>query len=191
MLKQSVLILMLLIFAGFATGFQSRRQAHPRLQQPTADTALAAYRKNFWDHPPKPVGWTNDFEHIFSDSQQRALDKIIGAYEKRTTIEFCVVTLDTNCTDKNKFDALALHLANTWGVGQKEKNNGVTVAISKGYRRIRICNGYGISDVLSDEETETIMNRDFIPYFKKGHYFEATMVGVKSLMATLDEKYKK
>lgn len=83
-----------------------------------------------------------------------------------------------------------LRLANTWGVGKKEKNNGVTICISKGYRRMRICNGYGIEKVLSDAETKAIVDRDFIPSFKAGDYYKGTLMGLEAIMARLDAKMK-
>ena len=112
----------------------------------------------------------------------------MSAFEKETTTQISIVTLDTIYTSKEKFDDLALHIANTWGVGQKDKNNGVTICISKGYRKIRICNGYGIEKVLSDEETKEIMDKYFITKFKQKEYFQSTLNGLLALVDTLRQK---
>jgi len=98
------------------------------------------------------------------------------------------VTLDSINTSKAKFNDLALHIARNWGVGQKEKNNRVAICISKGYRKIRINNGYGIEKILSDKETKEIIDRYFIPKFKEGEYFEGTFDGLEALVSTLRQK---
>jgi uncharacterized protein len=136
------------------------------LEDTSSNTKLQASRQIFWDSLPKPLSWTNDYEDLFSDTEKQKLDSIISAFEKETTMQICIVTIDTIYTSKEKFDDLALHIANDWGVGQKDKNNGVTICISAGHRRIRICNGYGIEKILSDEETKEIMNSYFISKFK-------------------------
>ena len=151
---------------------------------------LQVFRQAFWDSLPRPTSWTNDYEGLFTDSEKQKLDSIISAFEKETTIQFCIVTLDTIYTSKEKFNDLALHIANTWGVGQKNKNNGVIICISKGHRRIRICNGYGIEKILSDEETKEIMDKYFISSFKQGEYFQGTLNGLIAMIAMLRQKIK-
>jgi uncharacterized membrane protein YgcG len=70
-------------------------------------------------------------------------------------------------------------------VGQKQKNNGVTIGLSKGYRFMRIENGYGIQNILTDNETKKIIDSAFIPYFKKGEYFEGIVNGLEAIMKKL------
>jgi len=156
----------------------------------TINFKLQTNRQSFWDSLPKPTSWTNDFEGIFSDNEERQLDSIIATFEKETTSQICIVTLDTTLTTKEKFNDLALHIANTWGVGQKDKNNGITICISKGHRKIRICNGYGIEKIMSDQETKEIMNKYFISKFKEGDYFQGTLKGLLAVIETLRIKLK-
>ncbi|HLG39317.1 MAG TPA: TPM domain-containing protein [Chitinophagaceae bacterium] len=123
------------------------------------------------DRLPDPIGFVNDFESIFSRAEKRYLDSIISKFEKITTIQIAVITVDTSMTDKKEFDNYILRIANKWGVGQKEKNNGIAVGFSKAYRVIRIQNGYGIERILSDAETKEIIDNAFIPDFKQGKIF--------------------
>src|SRR5688572_17372266 len=102
---------------------------------------------------PKPTRWVNDFEHIFLLQEIKTLDSIVTQYEKETTVEISIVTIDSNMVSKENFDDYVLQLHNSWGVGKKKKDNGIVIAISLGYRKMRINNGYGIEKILSDEET--------------------------------------
>ncbi len=103
-------------------------------------------------------------------------------------MEISIVTLDTFCVSKEKFEDLALHIANTWGIGKKEKNNGILICIIPGYRMIRIENGYGIENYLTDEETKKIIDTVFLPQYKKGNFFAGTNTGLNSIISKLIEK---
>ncbi len=132
--------------------------------------------------PIKPLGWISDYEHIFSDSQISELDSIISDFEKETANEIAIVTIESSWTTKEIFDSLTLAIANNWGIGKKDKNNGILIGISTGLRKIRINNGYGIEAKLTDAETKKIIDDIILPEFKKGNYFEGTKNGILALM---------
>lgn len=152
--------------------------------------SLEFYRQVFWDDLPKPLKWTNDYENLFSDDEEAKLNQIITDFEKETTVEIAIVTIDTVKVSQEKFEDLSLHIARTWGVGKKEKSNGILVAISKGYRQIRIQNGDGIAIIISDEETADIIQNQIIPYFKNEEYFEGTQSGLLNIIDLLRTRLK-
>jgi uncharacterized protein len=139
----------------------------------------------FWDSLPQPTGYVNDYENLFTDAEEQSLDSLMGDFEKRTTIQIAVVTFDTTMTTRDSLDALTLRIGEVWGVGRKHKNNGIVIGISRGYRQMRIQNGYGIERFLSDEQTKQIIDNAFIPAYRAGKYFEGTLAGLKALMKTL------
>ena len=96
------------------------------------------------------------------------------------------MTLDSNYTNKIEFDNYTLGLYNYWDVGKKDKKNGILIGISKSLRKIRIQNGYGIEKILSDSETKVIVDKSFIPNFKKDLFFEGTFEGVLKLMEKVE-----
>lgn len=150
--------------------------------------SLELYRQVFWDNLPKPHNWTNDYENLFSAKEETELNEIISDFEKETTVEIAIVTIDTSKVSKDKFEDLSLHIARTWGVGKKEKSNGILIAISREYQQIRIQNGDGIALVLSDEETAEILQKQFFPYFKNEEYFEGTKAGILKLIELLRKR---
>jgi len=152
--------------------------------------SVEVYRQTFWDNLPKPLNWTNDYENIFSDDEETKLNQIIADFEKETTVEIAIVTIDTFKVSREKINDLSLHIARTWGVGKNEKSNGILIAISKGYRQIRIQNSDGITLVLSDEETAKIIRNQIIPYFKKEEYFEGTQAGLFEIIKLLKVRLK-
>ncbi len=148
-------------------------------------TTPALSQKYKRDSLPAAVGYVNDFENIFSPGQEKYLDSMIRAFEKKTTIQIAVITIDTSMVSRNKFQNYVLRIANAWGVGHKLKNNGVTIGLSKGYRFMRIENGYGIEKRLSDSQTKSIIDSAFVPSFKKNAYFDGIVNGLRAIMQKL------
>jgi uncharacterized protein len=145
------------------------------LGQTTKDTSI-----------PKPIGYVNDFEKIYTSEEIETLDSLIANYKKRTTIQISIITIDTTMMKKEELDSWTLKVMKAWGVGRKDKNNGILIGISRGYRVIRIQNGYGIEKILSNQKTKEIIDKDFIPFFKEAKYFEGTMNGLQALMKKLE-----
>lgn len=70
---------------------------------------------------PKPHNWTNDYENLFSKEEETKLNQIISDFEKETTVEIAIVTIDTFKVSKEKLEDLSLHIAEL-GVLVKKKN---------------------------------------------------------------------
>lgn len=137
---------------------------------------------------PAPKGWINDFENILTPTEEQVLDSLISDFEKKTTIEIALITMDSSMVTADNFDNFSLEIAREWGVGKSGKNNGVLIAISRQYSRMRIQNARGIVALISDLETKNIIRDDFIPYFKKDNYFQGMYLGISELIRVLQIK---
>jgi uncharacterized protein len=133
---------------------------------------------------PNPVGYVNDFEQLFTVAEKQTLDCIIREHEKITGNEIAIVTLKSGQLGKCNLDDFSLALARKWGIGKKEKNNGVLIAFCTGTRKIRIQNGYGIEKIISDEETKSIIDNAMVPLFREKKYYEGTL---KTLLAIIEK----
>jgi uncharacterized protein len=132
--------------------------------------------------PLLPTGYVNDYIGLFNPAQVATLDSMISQYEKETTNEVAILTIDTSWTPKASFDEFVLRVHNSWGVGKKDKNNGIVIGICPGYRVLRISNGYGIEPKLSDTETKAIIDEQIRPEYAKGNYFEGTRKGLQAII---------
>ena len=146
---------------------------------------LRLSRQLFWDSLPQPTGYINDYENLYSASEEATLDSIIAHFERITTKQIVIITIDTSMTASDSLDDLTLRIAKKWGVGQKDKDNGIAIGISRGYRKMRIQNGYGIEKILTDRETKEIIDNFFVTGFKNGNYFEGTLNGLNALIKKL------
>ncbi|MCB2220679.1 MAG: TPM domain-containing protein [Bacteroidetes bacterium] len=126
---------------------------------------------------PDYAGYVNDFEGIFTDQQIVELDSIIAKHEKETSNEIAVVTIDSISPYSSLFD-YSLDLANSWGIGKKDRDNGVLLIFGKTIRQIQIQVGYGLEDKLKDPEAKKIIDEFIIPEFRKGEFYEGIKIGV-------------
>ncbi len=134
---------------------------------------------------PEHVGLVNDYENIYTESEEAFLDSLITSIEKESTIEIAIITLDDKMTNAKDFDSLTLVIAKTWGVGKPKKNNGILIGISSVLKKVRIQNGLGIEKIVSNEETKAIIENSMIPQFNTNQYFEGTRIGINEMYAKL------
>ncbi len=159
------------------------------LEKPKVERELIKTQSSnsYWDNIPKPIGWVNDFEEIFTPEEERKLDSLIQDFEDRTTVEIAVITIPKAAVEVGKFEELTLRIAQTWGVGKKETNNGILIGISTGYRKIRIQNGLGIEKQMSNEQTKKVIDEVFIPNFKIGNYYTGTFNSIQAIKQILEK----
>lgn len=115
------------------------------VNQTTSDSlkieAVENFQKLYWCNPIKHYGWVTDYEKLYSKDEVKLLNDLITKFEKETSAEIAIVTVDSlRATDVN-FDDLSLRIAQKWAIGKTGKDNGILIAISKHYRKIRIQNG--------------------------------------------------
>jgi len=146
------------------------------------------FSRSFVDSIPQPNGSVNQYRTIYTSDQVKVIDSLISDFEKKTTIQIAIISFDTSMFERDSIEAVTLKVARYWGIGQKDKNNGIVIGICTGYRIMTIRNGYGIEKILSDTETKDIIDSAFIPGFKEGDYFEGTIKGLNTLMKILTKK---
>lgn len=135
---------------------------------------------------PQYTGFVNDFEDILTAQEEQELTAIIEKHKAKTTDQIAIVTL-TSIDPYQNIDDYSLALARHWGVGQKDKNNGMLIALGKGLRAIRIQNGRGLESRLSDAATKKIVDELMIPEFKNDQYYLGLKKGLEALVNQLEQ----
>lgn len=135
---------------------------------------------------PVPNGFINDFDNILSDEQETELLALIKKHEAKTGNQIAIVTL-TSIQGYDGLESYSLDLANNWGIGQEDKENGVLIALYMKDRRIWIQNGNGIMDKLTDDETLKIIKKIIVPEFKKDDYYIGFQKGIHAIIEELTQ----
>lgn len=152
---------------------------------------LKIYRQNLWDTLPAAIGWVNDFENLFTPEQKRNLEKTLEHFEKATSIEICIVTLDSNMVSVDKFTEFSYRLMKIWGIGKISKSNGMVICISKDYKRLCVTTDFGIDKYISAIDKNKMINKDFVPLFAKNDYYDGTAKGLNAILLKINKKWDK
>lgn len=141
------------------------------------------------DYPPRPAPpkLVNDFTNTLSVEEQNRLESKLVAFNDSTSIQIAVVILKT--LDGYPLSDYAFSLAQKWGIGQKETNNGVLLLISMDEHKLFIATGYGMEGIMPDIESKHIVDFDITPLFKQGRYFEGIDVGTSRMMSLAKGEY--
>jgi uncharacterized protein len=135
---------------------------------------------------PEAKGWVNDFEEVLDSVTEAKLTKLIVDHNQKTSNQISIVTI-SSIAPYDYLSDYARDLSNAWGVGEKDKNNGVTIIYSKAMHEVRIATGTGIEKKLNDAACQKIVDELMIPPFKKGDYGKGLIDGVTELIRLLEK----
>ena len=143
-----------------------------------------------------PVNYLTDLASVIDDSKEPYINNLIYDYEKKTTVEVCVLTVP-KLGDNDNIDDYAQQQFQRIGVGKKPTNNGVMIVFSIEDRKWRIHTGYGVEALLTDYECSNIGRNILVPNFKKGDYYSGVVNALNEISAIINKnpqdilKYKK
>ena len=119
--------------------------------------------------PGKPTGLVNDYAKLLQSSEVAILDQKLSDYEKQTGNEISIVIVQA--LNGETAQNVANNLFNEWGIGKKNKDNGILVLISLQERSFWMEIGYGLEDKLTDAQSNWLFRNIIIPSFQKQDYY--------------------
>jgi uncharacterized protein len=141
---------------------------------------------------PDPPRLVNDLAGILSTEQVAVLEDSLVQFARQTSNQIVVVTLSS----LNGYDPgdMAYRIGESWGVGQKDKNNGIVVLVKpktgneKG--QVYVSVGYGLEGVIPDALANgKIIDNEMIPRFRENDYFGGIMSGTRVIMSLSRGEY--
>ena len=138
-------------------------------------TTGIAFAQNY----PAYNGFVNDYAGLLSPSARAQLEARLSQLEKDTSDEVAVATV--NSLDGDTIEGYAVGLFEKWGIGKKDKDNGVLFLIAPTERKVKIEVGYGLEPILTDGRAGRILDNAVLPSFKKGDYETGIIAGVASI----------
>ena len=154
----------------------------PSIPDTTADQRLALLLFN--DSAHTAPGYINDFENIYSDEQKKYLLFFMNEFEKETGVPVYIMTVDTTTIRREEFTRETFDFICLECMSRGNKQKGVFIGISAGFGMMMIRN-LNLGRSLDENECRKIINKGFLPYFKKGSFFEGTFSGLKYLQSRI------
>lgn len=125
-------------------------------------------------------GYVSDPEGILSSEAREQINTTLLSLQRQTSIEVAVAVVGS-IGDATPED-FAIGLLRKWGVGKKDKDNGLLILLVTGDRIVRFEVGYGLEGVLTDAVSKRIQTTRMMPFLKSGDWGGALTTAVDAVV---------
>ena len=136
---------------------------------------------------PFLTGRVNDTAGMLSEATITELEQLLKSHEDSTSNQIVVLTVPD--LEGKVLEEFSLKVAETWALGQADKDNGVLLLIARNDRKVRIEVGSGLEGDLTDATSGIIIRREIVPRFKDGDFDGGVREGTKAIVAAIQGAY--
>lgn len=129
---------------------------------------------------PALTGRVVDSAQMIDPAVREQLTQQLQALEQTSGDQLVVVTVPD--LQGVPIEDYGYQLGRQWGIGQKGKDNGALLIVSRDDRQLRIEVGYGLEGVLTDAQSWVIINQVILPKFKAGNFSQGISDGVAAMI---------
>lgn len=145
--------------------------------------------------PPAPDEnvYVHDFAGMLEADQARDIMAVGAALERAGGAEVVVVTVDS--LGGYPIEEYANELFRSWGIGDRQKNNGVLLLVNKENvlagrsGRVRIEVGYGLEGAIPDGKAGRILDEYVLPAWESGDYSTGIYQGYMAIAKLVADEY--
>lgn len=137
---------------------------------------------------PELTGRVVDNAEMIDAATEQQLTQMLAAHEQNSTNQVVVVTV--NDLQGTTIEDFGYQLGRTWGIGQKDADNGALLLVAKDERKVRIEVGYGLEGVLTDAISANIIHAVILPKFKQAQFNDGIKEGAQAILAALGNDYQ-
>ena len=136
---------------------------------------------------PTSEFYVNDYANVLSEETKREIVDYSKSLYDKTSAQIVVVTVDT--VGDSDIESYATDLFRSFGIGDKDKNNGLLILLAVNDRKSRIEVGYGLEEILNDSKTGRFQDDYMIPYYKDDDWNNGILNGYKAFYKELCDYY--
>jgi uncharacterized protein len=125
-----------------------------------------------------------DAANILPPDREAAIMAKLERFETSTRQQLVVATIPS--LEGYDIADYGYRLGRAWGIGTKERKDGVLLIIAPNDRKLRIEVGYGLEPVLTDAMSSVIINRVIVPRFKSGDMPAGIEAGVDAIVQQIE-----
>ncbi len=130
---------------------------------------------------PQYQGYVTDLAGMISPAARQRLEQTLLAFDQSDSTQIAVLTIPS--LEGDALEDFSIRTVEAWKIGQKGKDNGVLLLVSKGDRKIRIEVGRGLEGVLTDLLTGRIVDQIITPRFKANQLDEGFEAGISAIIS--------
>jgi uncharacterized protein len=133
---------------------------------------------------PYLTGRVNDNAQILTEDARQLLSEKLKEHEDRTSNQVVVLTIAS--LQGENIEDYTNKVFIEWGLGQKDKDNGILILVVPDERRLRIEVGYGLEPTITDLLAGRIIREVMTPRFREGDYDGGITEGTLAIISVLE-----
>lgn len=137
---------------------------------------------------PALTGRVNDLANMMSPAARAKVEAVLADLERSDSTQVAVLTVPS--LEGDSIEEFSLKVAEKWGLGQKGKDNGALILVSRDDRKMRIEVGYGLEGRLTDLLSGRIIDNVMAPYFKAGDFDGGFIAGATAVAQAVRGEFK-
>ena len=125
---------------------------------------------------PDYTGYVNDAAGVIGEPRRAQLESFLDQLHQKTNAQFAVLTIASTAPEEPS--TYKTRVFNTWGIGDKERKDGLLLLVAMQERQVRFETGYGLEGTLPDGWQSRMVRDLVIPQFKRGDPAEGITAAV-------------
>lgn len=149
---------------------------------------FSSFAQQDFPSPPDPPRLVNDFTNTLSPSEENALERKLVAYNDSTSTQISIVLLGS--VGPYDISDYTFQLGDQWGIGRKDKENGLLILAAIEDRKVFMATGYGLEGAVPDAVARRIVDNVIVPAFKKEAYYEGLNQATEMVIKLAEGEYE-
>lgn len=132
--------------------------------------------------------YVNDYAKVIDSDSVKYIISVGKELEDKTGAQAAVVVI--NSLEGENIEAYANGIFRNWGIGQKDKNNGLLILLSMKEKQWRVEVGTGLEGAVTDIYSSRVMNEVAVPKFKQNQYGQGLRDAYSVLSDNIAKEYE-
>jgi uncharacterized protein len=124
-----------------------------------------------------------DEADLLSPAQEQQLAAASDAVEREVGPQFVVATVRS--LQGYPILEYSVDLGRHWGIGSKERNDGLILLVAPSEKQVRIAVGYGLERRVTDPYAHRVIQERILPQFRAGRMADGIVAGSEALITRL------
>jgi len=150
-------------------------------------TCIAQDNRDVFPAVPTSNIYLQDYARVINEQTNHAIINAGANLNRQTSAQVVVVT--TKSLNDMAIKDYSLGLFRKWGIGNKEKNNGILILVVTSTKQVRIEVGYGLEGRLPDAKCGEIIRDKMLPLIAQGDFNAGILNGYHAISAEVYREY--
>jgi len=150
--------------------------------------AFSSWAQGDFPEKPNPPRLVNDFSKTLSDQEVSLLENKLLAYNDSTSSQVSIVLV--NSIGPYDISDYAFQLGDKWGIGRKDRDNGILILGAMKDRKVFIATGFGMEGAIPDALAKRLVDQLIVPNFRTEDYYAGLDQATDMIFKLASGEYK-